>query len=380
MSRFDRYFFWQLLLLFAFFSLILVGVLWITRSVSLLDKLIADGQSALVFLEFTALTLPSLIQTVVPISVFSAALYVTNRLNRESELTAMLATGASPWRLARAVIAFGIATGLMMAILSNVLRPASLSQLEIREAELSSDVTAGLLQEGSFLHPIEGVTLFIRDIGKDGVLHDVFLSDQRTPGFQTTNLSARAFVVREGERTNLIFLDGMALRRDEAANTLSSTLFDDFSFDLESMLPNEQQFGHSIRAISSRALIQDRAKLRETRGFTDGELTVELHERIAWSTICVAVALIGFATLMLGGFSRFGLWPQLLLAFLLLIVLEGLRGALSPAVLERPSVWPVLYLPTVIGLGLSVVFLRFAGRPLRVVLGLKRADPEAEGA
>ena len=48
----------QLLLLFGFFSLVLVSVYWINRAISLFDQLIGDGQTALVFLEFTLLALP----------------------------------------------------------------------------------------------------------------------------------------------------------------------------------------------------------------------------------------------------------------------------------------------------------------------------------
>ena len=96
----------------------------------------------MVFLEFTALTLPTLIRTVMPMAVFAAAVYVTNRLTRESELTVMLATGSSPWRLGRAVFLFGVVAGVMMAIISVFLRPASVDQLERRESEVAADVTA----------------------------------------------------------------------------------------------------------------------------------------------------------------------------------------------------------------------------------------------
>ncbi len=93
MARFDRYMLGQLLTLFGFFSLILVLVLWINRAVRLFDRLIADGQSAWVFLELTSLSLPGLIRIVLPLSAFVAAVYVTNRMSAESELTVVQATG-----------------------------------------------------------------------------------------------------------------------------------------------------------------------------------------------------------------------------------------------------------------------------------------------
>ena len=79
----------QLLLFFGFFALVLVAVFWISRAVRLFDRLIADGQSTLVFLEFTALGLPRIILLVLPLATFAAAVYVTNRLRNESELTVM---------------------------------------------------------------------------------------------------------------------------------------------------------------------------------------------------------------------------------------------------------------------------------------------------
>ncbi|MEO6300594.1 MAG: LPS export ABC transporter permease LptF, partial [Paracoccaceae bacterium] len=47
MTRFDRYLLSQLLTMFGFFALVLVGVYWINRAVGLFDQLIGDGQSAL---------------------------------------------------------------------------------------------------------------------------------------------------------------------------------------------------------------------------------------------------------------------------------------------------------------------------------------------
>ena len=73
MARFDRYMLSQLLVLFGFFSLILVLIYWINRAVRLFDRLIADGQSAWVFLELTSLSLPGIIRIVLPLSAFVAA-------------------------------------------------------------------------------------------------------------------------------------------------------------------------------------------------------------------------------------------------------------------------------------------------------------------
>lgn len=364
MSRYDRYVLSQFLLFFGFFALVLVAVFWINRAVVLFDRLIGDGQSALVFFEFTALTLPNLIRMVLPMAAFAASVYVTNRLNAESELTVMQATGSSPARLARPALAFGVICALMMSALTHFLLPASISQLAVREAEVSRNVTARLLTEGSFLHPSTGVTFYIRQIDTDGTLNDVYLSDRRNPAQVVTYTGTRAFLVRNDGRANLIMVDGLAQRLDVASRTLSTTEFADFSYDISSLVKIDDEKERSIRAIPTLELIQTRDAIAARGVYSAGQLAEELHLRFARATICIAVALIGFSALMLGAFSRFGVWKQGLLAFVLLIVLEGLRGVVSKPVLRDADLWPLIYLPTGIGLLLAALFLRFGARPL----------------
>lgn len=368
MSRYDRYVLSQYLLFFGFFALILVAVFWINRAVVLFDKLIGDGQSAMVFLEFTALTLPNLIRMVLPIAAFAGSVYVTNRLNGDSEITVMQATGSSPWRLARPALAFGLVSAAMMSALTHFLLPASIKQLEVREAEVARNVTARLLSEGSFLHPAAGVTFYIRQIDLDGTLNDVFLSDRRDPEQNIIYTGARAFLVRNGEQSNLIMVDGLAQRLDKNNNTMSTTVFSDFSYDISSLIKRSEDRARNIRAISTLELMLDSPQVTEADGYTSGQIAEELHLRFARALVCVAVTLIGFSALLLGGFSRFGVWRQALLAFVILVMLEVMRGVVSEPVLNNPSLWPLVYLPTLVGLLIASFFLQIASRPLSVIL------------
>lgn len=377
MSRFDGYFLRQLLVLFGFFTLVLVGVFWITRSVSLFDRVISGGQSAMVFLEFTALTLPTLIRTVMPMAVFAAAVYATNRLSRESEMTVMLATGSSPRRLARAVLMFGLCAGLMMAVISVFLRPASVEQLEQRQAEVAGDVTAQLLNEGEFLHPATGVTVYIGRIDLDGTLHEVFVSDRRDVDNPVSYSSTTAYLVNQSAGIHLVMLDGVALRFNQAGNTLSSTLFEDAAYDISELARDTDIGKRSREAIPTIELIQDIEGVAVADEHSVGQLIEELHQRFSWVAICVAVALVGYSTLMLGSFSRFGLWPQIFVAFTILVLLEGVRGFVSPVVIEDPRLWGLLYLPALIGVALSILFLAIAGRPLFRKPGSRRTGVPA---
>lgn len=373
MSKFDRYMLSQLMMLFGFFALVLVSVYWINRAVSLFDQLISDGQSAWVFLEFTALTLPNVIRLVLPVAAFVAAVYVTNRLAAESELVVMLATGFSPLRLARPVIYFGLIVTLMVAVLSHVLVPASRIKLADRRGEIAENVAARFLTEGTFLHPAEGITFYIRAISPRGELEDIFLSDARTPGRRTIYTAERALLVKSETGPKLVMFEGMAQTLSTASLTLAVTRFGDFSYDLGALIGSAAGRLRSVEELPTLVLLAATPEAAAAYGTTEAAMLLEGHERMARPFLALVSALIGFATLLTGGFSRFGLWRQIALSVVLLVFVQFLANGATSLVSHRPDAWPAIYLPVLAGLGIAGITLAFAGRARRVQHGLAAA-------
>lgn len=362
-ARVDRYMLSQLLLLFGFFALVLVALFWINRAVVLFDRLIGDGHSAFVFLEFTALGLPRLIATVLPIAAFAAAVYVTNRMTSESELTVLQSTGTSPWRLARPVLVFGICVAVMMSLLAHFLVPLAQRQLNLRESEIAQNVTAGLLKEGQFLHPTANVTFYAREIGADGVLHDVFLSDRRNVAEGVIYTASEAYLVRNGDGTTLILVDGLAQRLSRADITLSTGKFRDFSFDISSLVNREANGSFAVADLTTPVLIQGLNGIDTRQNVTPGAIAEELNSRFAQALFCVVASLVGFSVLLVGGYSRFGVWREIIIAFGLLIAIDGTRGTLVRLVQDDARLWFVLYLPSLLGTVLVIAALWQSAHP-----------------
>lgn len=363
----------QLLVLFGFFALVLVALFWINRAVLLFDRLIGDNQSAIVFLEFTVLGLPKLITTVLPIAAFAGSVYVTNRMSGESEMVVLQSTGSGPWRLARPVFVYGLVVAAMMSILTHFLVPLAQDQLTRREAEISRNVTARLLTEGVFLHPAPLVTFYTRQIDADGVLRDVFLSDRRNSAQGAIYTAAEAYLVRNGSATTLIMVDGLAQRLSTADKRLSTAKFKDFSFDISALVSRDSQRTLSIRNLTTPQLITGWDALAEKAGERLGDVAEEVHSRFAQPLFCLIAALIGYATLMVGSYSRFGVWREVVVAFGLLIAIDGLRGTLVDTVRGDAALWPLMYLPSLVGGLLVVVMLTLASYPARRVRRKKAA-------
>lgn len=363
MSKIDRYMLSQLLILFGFFSLVLVAVFWINQAVVLFDRLIGDGQSALVFLEFTALGLPKLVTTILPIAAFAATVYVTNRMNNESELTVLQATGSGPYRLARPVLVFGMIVFLMASALHHILLPMALQQLSERETEISQNATSRLLTEGTFLHPSKSVTFYAREISEDGVLRDVFLSDRRKPEEGVIYTAAEAYLLRNQNITTLIMLDGMAQRLSTETNRLSTAKFRDFSFDISALVRNDTSQALRARNMTTPMLMTPWEPLAKETRQRVGDIAEEFHARFAEPLFCVVAAMIGFTTLLVGGYSRFGVWREVFVAFGLLLMIDGIGSTLQNPVRDEARLWPLLYLPTVCGALLSLGMIWYVARP-----------------
>jgi lipopolysaccharide export system permease protein len=364
-SRFDRYILSQFLALFGFFSLILVLIYWVNRAIGLFDRIIGDGQSALVFLEISLLTLPNVIRIVLPVSAFAAAVYATNRLTQDGELVVMQATGFSAFRLARPVVYFGLFVTLMLVLLYNIIVPASRTVLADRTDEISANMTARLLVEGTFMHPTDGITFYIRNISDSGELQDVFLTDDRNRENPTTYTARRALLVRGDTEPKLIMFDGMSQSYNLEKKRLSVIHFTDSTYDLGGMLTTSGAKTRTLDEMSTAELLFPTQDLLTETGKSRAAFLSDGHARIAQPFLALATSLIGFAALLLGAFSRFGLWRQIIGAIVLLIIVQLVNNASFSVSVSSDRAWPMVYVAPALGILASIGLLWIAQRPRR---------------
>jgi lipopolysaccharide export system permease protein len=92
----------------------------------------------------------------------------------------------------------------------------------------------------------------------------------------------------------------------------------------------------------------------------------EGHSRIARPLLAIAGPLIGFSTLLIGAFTRFGLWRQVLAAVVLLILVQMIDNLAATQAMRDERAWALTYLAPVLGILLPVGLLWWAGRPRRL--------------
>ena len=373
MGRFDRYVFSQLLRVFGFFALVLVGVYWINRAAVLLDRYLTDGQGGGLVFQLTLLSLPSIMLLVLPVAGFVAAVYVTNRLHSDSELVVVQATGYSAVRLVRPFLAFGILLALLLSLLGHVIVPISMSRLAALEQELAEAISSRLIVPGAYQNPTDGVTVYVRSIEPDGTLMGLLVNDRRERDYETTYVAHRALLIRHEDGPRLVMFDGMAQTLNQVTERLSITEFEDFTVALNDLVSTPGQQRLDYRSLSTPVLLAASEETVAATGRSADALRREGNLRISQALLAIGAVVAGYAALMVGGFSRFGLSRQMVFAVLLVVGTKLVDNAAIDKAKSTADAQFMVYAAPVFALVVCAALLAIADGRLGIPFRRRRA-------
>jgi lipopolysaccharide export system permease protein len=365
LAKYDRYVLAQLLAVFGFFSLVLIGTYWINRALGIFDQLIGDGQTTRVFLELVVLFLPQVIVIMIPVSTLAASIYVANRMLNESEMVVLDAAGTTPLRLVRPYIYFGLIVASITAIMSNSLVPVSRTMMTQRQAEISGDVMSKMIVQGQFVHPSSGVSFYVKGLNTDGELNEVFIHDTRDNGLELTYFAKRALILRQEDSAQLVMFDGLLSTLKLPEHTLSHVGFQDLVFDLSALIKKPKSETVSLYSQSTLQLLFPTEAMLEATGSSRVQSQFLAHDRLSQPLHPLVYALLGVAILLAGGFSRFGNFPKIIIAVSVVLFLNILANSGKEIARGNADAWALVYAPLILGLIAAFLLLSRARRPLR---------------
>lgn len=375
MRLLDRYLLGQLFGPFVFFLVVFTGVIWLSQSLRVIDTVVQNGQSALVFLEFTALLLPTVMTIVLPVSALAATLYALNRMSGDSEIVVMHGAGMSGLAVLRAVALFSSLVVIALLAITTVAQPMAKRALKDRVSEVRGDMAAAFLREGTFLLPQRGVTIYLREIGRPGELLGVFVHDERDPDQVVTYTAERAVLFQDAEPPVLVMFDGVAQSVGGAdGETLSTLRFARFSYDLGQLA---SESGARLTKPSEMFLPELLTIAEEDTGPWElGEYRAEAHEAISSPFYALVLPLLGAAVVISGGFRRGGVALRIAAAVAAALALRLLGLAANGLTGGTHWLWPLIYAPLLLGLGAAVWLATGIGRGS----GSRRAGAGLRGA
>lgn len=368
-NKLDRYIFLQLLGPFGFFTLALAGILWLAQTLPLVAIIIDNGKSGLIFLEFSTLLLPNVLSMILPISAFTATIFTINRLFSESEMVVVMAAGLSPMRIAKSTAAFGLLVMLAMYIVVIALLPIANTRLGDEILLLKQDALGSLLKEKQFLHPIDGVTIFIQEASKAGEILGMFLHDQRDQDSHVTYSAKRALLLQDNNEGDvelrLVMSSGVIQQFSPMDNTINTIEFEQFVFDLSDLVqknPNRNRMPVEYRLgelLDAQTIIDNGGR----RAL--GTYIAEAHNKLAQPILALALPLLAVAMLLSAKYRRSGYAARIVVISVLGIFGLIVSMTTKSWVSADPGIYYVSYFPAVIVLLVSLFILRPKGSTRR---------------
>ena len=273
----------------------LTGVIWITTALREMDLITGKGQTILVFLSVTGLSLPTLVAVIAPVALFIAVVYALNRLNGDSELIVMSAAGMSPWRLIRPFLVFGGAVAFVVGMLTLYVIPASFQELRDLISKIRADFVSNIVQEGQFTTLDNGVTFHYRERSGEALL-GILMQDRREKDRRVVYLAERGQTMEHNGQSYLVLENGSVQRQRANEPDSSIVMFERYAIDLSALNQETSDLIYKPRERSTGdLLLPDRNE--PYYKLQSGRFRAELHDRLTSWMFALAVVFIAFAAL-----------------------------------------------------------------------------------
>jgi lipopolysaccharide export system permease protein len=232
MTAFDRYIFRTTFGAFLLVLISLTAVIWLTHALREIDLMTNQRQTILTFIGITGLLIPMLVLVIAPLALVVAVGHTLNRLNTDSEIVVMNASGMSPWRVFRPFMTTTLVVSVLVLGVSAYVAPAGLRELRDWATKVKADFVVNIVQPGRFLSIERGLTFHIRERRADGQLVGIFIDDRRDPNERVTSLSEYGEIVETGRGTFLILINGSVHRMESGRTDPTIVKFERYAFDL----------------------------------------------------------------------------------------------------------------------------------------------------
>jgi lipopolysaccharide export system permease protein len=322
-----------------------------------MEIIIDNGHSGFIFLEFATLILPNVLIVVLPVAVFVSTLFTVNKLFGESEMVVILSSGLSPTRIIRATVAVGVLVMLAMVVLLVVLQPRSTTRLADRIAEVRQDFIGSLLREKQFIHPSAGVTIYIKESSKAGEISGLFLNDQRDASNPVTYSAKQALLLQDEGELRLVMYQGTMQRYSALEKNLNIIEFDQFIFDLTSVLGETRSRNILPLEYFVSELLNPEEIIANGGTYSAAAYLAEAHQKLALPLLGLVLPIYAFAMLMTASYKRTGLGFRIALTGGSGVFIVGMTLMIKTWVIANPGMFLFSYFPPLLCLFLAMLVL-----------------------
>ena len=336
----------------------MIGTLWLVQSLPRLDDIISNGQSIQIFVKVALLMLPQVIFLVVPLAAFAATLYAINQLFLDAEFVILMNTGKSNLEMARPIIIFGVLITIFMYILSLYLVPLSQHNLKAVMFEVRQSVTGQLVKGGRFFHPIDGISIYIREANKIGEMRGIFITDAREKEYNLTYSSREAIMSETQNELFLVMKDGLLQIANNTKPELTTVTFERLRLSLNDFFPTSVRNYFDPKELYPAQILREKETLRGINKKKLNEYYAEAHLKIASPLTPLALTLLALTVFLVSGYKRKGFSIPIYTALAIGLTMQATTLSFRSVVAESLSLFWVVYAPSLVVI-VSCLFLLY---------------------
>ena len=280
-----RSLFLQLIPPFLLATFILTFILSMDTVYKLINLIVSRGVPVGSVLLMLLYRLPQFLSVTLPIAVVITVVVVLVRLSNDLELTAMGASGLSPWQLSVPVATFGLLATILDLGITLWMQPAGYAAYEEETLRLLRSQTAKTIRPGVLNYDFPGKVLYVESKSPNEELEGIFISDTELRPSSMVSLSSKGqLLIREKEQDILLQLKQGTMHFGNAEGGYRTMDFEEFQYQFRPPQldgsPNRKVWG-----VSTMDLIQ------ADEYFGEQTRQRELQLRLTTPMACLAFAL-----------------------------------------------------------------------------------------
>jgi lipopolysaccharide export system permease protein len=344
MTIFERYVFRQAGVALLIILLSLSGIVWVALALRQLNVVTSQGQDVWMLFKMTTLALPNLMAIIAPFSLLIATIHTLNRLNGDSELIVLTASGATVWTAARPLLVLALLVSMGVAFVNHLAMPWSLRLLRDYVVQVRTDILTQVIQPGQFSSPEENLTFHIRERTLNGELLGLIVQDARDKAQSQSYLAENGIIVTRNGTSYLVMSKGHIVRRSNQDEPAQIIAFEKYAVDLDRF---EKKLDDDNPDLKPRErylseLLHPEPDSRQYKS-QPGKFRSEIHERSSNPLYPIAFALIALAAVGQAHSTRQSATRQVATAFVLAAAARLGGLALNNVVTLNAAAVPLLY-------------------------------------
>ena len=319
---------------------VLTAVIWVTQALRELDLMTSKGQTILMFLAITGLSIPALVTVIAPVALFAAVIFTLNKLNSDSELIVMSAAGTPPSVILKPLALLGMIITIMVGVMTIYVMPQSFRTIRDLVTKVQADFLANVVAEGQFTTLQNGITFHYRERAGQ-TLRGVFMQDRRDKDKTSVYLAEEGHTLSSDDGSFLVLEKGSVQRLSAGQQDAAIVLFDRYALDLGELATQAEASYYRPREQTTFELFSG-AETAPDRRFA-ARYRAELHERLTAPLYAIAFLLIGYAALSAPRTTRQGRGTAIASAVIAVIALRTSGFFIGSLVARSAAFVPLAY-------------------------------------